>query len=169
LLKRFPEGKHASRAQELLDKADMHFAVEQARNRGSRPMKSEGERLLLEAEKYERSPVPDRITALETYQSMVDLLSGSPDERVYVLIAKQRLEAIKAEGGNKLDRHQILDDGLKRAEDLLASEKSGLFEARNIWSSIVTLYANNQELAPYVNRAQQRLEETRPGRQDSNR
>jgi eukaryotic-like serine/threonine-protein kinase len=160
VLERFPEGKHAARAQELLDKAEMHFAVEQARNRGVRPHKSEGERLFLEADKFER--FGDRISALEVYESMVDLLASHPDERVYVLIAKREIAKITAEGGDKLNRQQILEEALLKAEALAL--KGNLFDARNTWNSIVTLYRDNQELAPYVDRAKERLEETRRGR-----
>ncbi|MDZ4687726.1 MAG: serine/threonine-protein kinase [Planctomycetaceae bacterium] len=160
LLTRFPEGKHAPRAQELLDKADMHFAVEQARNRGIRPSKSEGERLFLEADKFER--FGDRISALDIYESMVNLLSSQPEERVYVLIAKREIAKITAEGGNKLDRQQFLTEALTRAEDQLKRGK--IFDARNTWNSIVTLYADNQELKPFVDRSRERLDATKKGR-----
>uniref|UniRef100_A0A7C2K342 non-specific serine/threonine protein kinase n=1 Tax=Schlesneria paludicola TaxID=360056 RepID=A0A7C2K342_9PLAN len=160
LLRRFPDGRHAARAQELLDKAEMHFAVEQARNRGIRPPKSEGEKLFLEADKFER--FGDRISALEIYDGMIRLLDKEPKERVYVLIAKREKAKIISEGGDKLDRQKILEDSLFRAEELRL--KGNVFEARNTWNSIVALYRDNQELAPYVERAIQRLEETRPGK-----
>jgi hypothetical protein len=160
LLKRFPDGKHAGRAQELLDKAEMHFAVEQARNRGTRPSKSEGERLFLEADKFER--FGDRISALEIYESMVNLLASQTDERVYVLIAKREIAKITAEGGGQLNREQFLNEALLRAEEQFLAGK--IFDARSTWSSIVTLYRDNQELQAYVEKAQQRLEDTKRGR-----
>jgi eukaryotic-like serine/threonine-protein kinase len=160
LLKRFPQGTHAPRAQELLDKVEMHFAVEQARNRGTRPAKSEGERLLIEADRFER--FGDRVSALEIYNGMIELLQGRDDERVYVLIAERQKAEIESSGLSATDRVTIIEEALRKAEDAASAQK--LFEARTIWDSISKLYSGNQELEPYVQRAQQRLEETRLGR-----
>ncbi len=160
LLRRFPQGARAADAQALLDKVEMHFAVEQARNRGTRPSKSEGERLFLEADKFER--FGDSISALDVYESMITLLESAPEERVYVLLAKRQRDAITAKGGDKLDRETLIEQALAKADEQFDAGK--ILDARSTWNSIVTLYAENQELAPYVDRAKERLEETRRGR-----
>jgi serine/threonine-protein kinase len=160
LLRRFPEGARAAEAQALLDKVEMHFAVEQARNRGTRPSKSEGERLFLEADKFER--FGDSVSALDVYESMITLLESAPEERVYVLLAKRQRDAITAQGGDKLDRETLIEQALAKADEQFDAGK--ILDARSTWNSIVTLYAENQELAPYVDRAKERLEETRRGR-----
>ena len=160
LLTRFPEGEFAEEAQELLDKAEMYFAEQQARNLGPRKPRTEGQRLYIEADKFER--FGDRITALEIYESMIDLLADRPEDRIYVLLATRQRNKITEEGGDKLDRVQIIEEVLARAEEQAAAGK--LLEARKSWNSIVTLYADNQELAPFVDRARDLLEETRRGR-----
>lgn len=161
LLERFPQGTHAVEGQQLLDKAEMYFAEQQARNRGPRPAKSEGERLFLEAQKYLSGGIEDRVSALEVYESMVELLADRPDERVYVLLAKQKIAEITAAGGDKLDRVQIIEEALSRADQ--AAEQGKVFEARTIWTSVVTLYSDNQELQPFVTHAREKLEATRKG------
>jgi len=162
LLQRFPQGVHAAEAQQLLDKADIYFAEQQARNRGPRPAKSEGERLFLEAQKYLSGGIEDRVSALEVYESMVELLADRPDERVYVLLARQKIAEITAAGGDKLDRVQIIEQALSRAT--AAADEGKVFEARTIWNSVVTLYADNQELQSFVEHAREQLEATRRGR-----
>ncbi|MBI1347575.1 protein kinase [bacterium] len=162
LLQRFPQGTHAVEAQQLLDKADMYFAEQQARNRGPRPAKSEGERLFLEAQKYLSGGIEDRVSALEVYESMVELLANRPDERVYVLLAKQKIAEITVAGGDKLDRVQIIEQALARAD--AAADEGKVFEARTIWNSVVTLYSDNQELRTFVDHAREQLEATRRGR-----
>lgn len=163
LLRRFPDGVHAEEARTLLDRAEMYFAEQQARNLGPRAPKTEGQRLFLEADRFER--FGDRVSALEIYESMIDLLQGREDDRVYVLLAHRQRDKIIEEGGDKLDRLAIIEQALSRADE--QADNGRIFEARTTWNSVVTLYAENQELAPFVDRARSRLEETRRGRTEA--
>ncbi|MDX1970849.1 MAG: serine/threonine-protein kinase [Planctomycetaceae bacterium] len=165
LLRRFPNGKYAPEAQTLLDKAEMHFAEQQALNRKGREPTSEGERLLIQANKFLTNEIGDRVSALEVFESMVELLANRPEERVYVLLAKQKIEQITKEGGDKLDRVQLIEDALRRADE--SADAGRTFEARTIWNSVVTLYKDNQELETLVERAKDRLEETRRNRKSA--
>ncbi len=167
LLRRFPDGRHAEEARGLLDVAEMDLAERQARNLGPRSPRSEGQRLYLEADKFER--FGDRVSALEVYDSMIELLQGREEDRVYVLLARRQGAAIRAEGGDKLDRIAIIEQALARADE--QAEAGRLLDARTTWNSIVTLYGDNQELSLFVERARERLESTRRGRtsEESNR
>src|SRR5262249_6286000 len=65
MLKRYPEGQHASKARDYLDQIEMNLAERQARkrlDRGADP-ENEGERLFLEADRIEK--FGDRLLALE--------------------------------------------------------------------------------------------------------
>lgn len=163
LLLRFPKGKYAAESQALLDKAEMYFAEQQARNRGSRAPRSEGERLFIEADRFE--VFGDRISALEIYDSVIDLLSNRPEERVYVLLAERQRKKIMESGGEKQDRVNIIEEALARADE--QANQGKVFDARMTWNNIVTLYATNQELQPLVQRARERLDETRLGKKSS--
>ncbi len=155
LLQRFPKGEHAAKAQEYVDQVDMHFLENQARTRqlGNRPTKSDAERFYLEADKYER--FGDRVQALEKYESLIELLTGREgDDRLWSGMAHRQAEKIRAAGLDKRESTEILEDNLKRADEL--AENGKLIEARNIWDSVIELYKDNQELEIYVERARER-------------
>ncbi|MBA4030292.1 MAG: serine/threonine protein kinase [Planctomyces sp.] len=157
LKEKFPEGKHAATVQEYIDKVEMHQAERRARtnaNKG-RDAGSEAERLYIEADRYEK--FGDRVTALEKYESMVNLLKDRPQDRPYVMLARQRIAIITAAGGDPVDRVQMIEQSLAKADDLAIRGK--VIEARTLWNSILTLYAGNQELEAQVRQARQRLSE----------
>lgn len=160
LLRRFPEGQYAAEAKTLLDTAEMYFAEQQARNLGLRAPKSEGQRLFLKAGEYVK--LGDRVSALEIYESMIELLQNREEDRVYVMLAERERKSIIAAGGDRLDRLAIIEEALTRADKL--ADAGNVFDARTTWNSIVTLYADNQEFAPFVDRAREQLEATRRGR-----
>lgn len=163
LLRRFPDGQYAAEARALLDTAEMYFAEQQARNLGLRAPKTEGQRLFLKAGEYVK--LGDRVSALEIYESMIELLQNREEDRVYVMLAERERKSIIAAGGDRLDRLAIIEEALTRADKL--ADAGNIFEARTTWNSIVTLYADNQEFAPFVDRARERLEETRRGRRSA--
>ena len=116
----------------------------------------EGERLFLEADRIEK--LGDRLLALERYESMVKLLKDQGDNRYrpFVLLAQRQIAKIKGEGTEGFDRTQIVNQRLADAEDLMLKGKK--LEARQIWQSIVNLYANNRELEQQVDHAQRRID-----------
>ena len=160
LLAKYPDGKRAGQAQEHLDKIEITFLERQARSRAMRNVapKTPSEAVFMEADRYER--FGDRITAFHKYESLIDIFQNETgDHRLFVQMASQRVEKMKAEGIDKLDVVQIVEGALRRADELDATGQAGKrIEARNIWSSIVDLYADNQELAPHVEVARERLE-----------
>jgi serine/threonine-protein kinase len=159
LLAKYPQGEFASKAQEYLERIEITFLERQARSRAMRNIepKSPAEAVYMEADRYER--FGDRITALHKYESLIDIFKNETgDNRLFVQMARQRVAKMRAEGLDKRDVVQIVEDALKRADELEASgQASKRIEARNLWNSIVELYADNQELAAHVEIAQERL------------
>jgi len=160
LQQRFPQSRHLTVAQEWIDRLEMHNAEERLKYaaRFGREPTSEGERLYIAANKYEK--FGDRVTALEHYRSMIKFLETVPKSRPYQNLARRQIEAIEKSGGGKDDRAKIVADNLKKAEDLYASGQT--LEARKIWRSLVTLYESNKELIPQVTQAQNRLDGKMP-------
>lgn len=155
LLERFPDGHYAQQAREFIEKIEVHDVEQRAKKTlrlGGEP-KSEAERLFLEAYRFEQ--FGDRVTALEKYAGMTELLKNRKDDQSYVRLARQHIAAIEQAGTEAADRSQLVSDALTRAEGLYAEGK--VVEARTIWNSIVTLYASNLEMEPQVREARARL------------
>lgn len=160
LERRFPEGPHAEQVRQWLDQIAMHEAEQQAtRNmqRGREP-KSEAERLFASAWRYEQ--FGDRVTAIERYRSLVELLKDDAEQRPFVNLARRQIAAIEASPGDQGDRLAIVDRALADADDLYAQGR--VVEARQKWNSVVTLYGSNRELEPQVERARKRLADEPP-------
>jgi eukaryotic-like serine/threonine-protein kinase len=159
LLERFPEGAAAQKARDYLDKLEMS----QAERRASIKAKSldeadnEAQRLYIDASRYEVNG--DRISQLEKYRSMLELLKGKINDsayRPYLLLAQHKIQQIEEAGTDSVDRLAIVKGMLEKAEDRLAeSDKLG---AQAIWRSIIKLYSGNQELEAEVKQARARLE-----------
>ncbi|MBI3865383.1 MAG: serine/threonine protein kinase [Planctomycetia bacterium] len=151
LQKRFPQGKSAAFVEESIDKIAMRRAEEQLKNKmrlGKDPT-SEGERLYANARKYEL--FGDNVTALEMYNSMIQLLEGQPEHRPFANLARRQKAQIESSGPNMSDRLKIVTEALNKAK---AQYKIGnVVEADKTLGSIVSLYETNQELRPLVKRA----------------
>jgi serine/threonine-protein kinase len=156
LQRRFPNGKYVDQVQQYIDTFDMYRAEEQLKtnNRLNLDPANEGERLYSQARRYE--VFGDRITAYERYSSMVELLKDHKDQkgiRPFVNLARRQMAEI--DKGEKLDRQQIVEDALARADEAYRDGKT--LQAHNIWRSIVRLYTGNEELRPQVEAAQTAL------------
>lgn len=160
LLSRFPKGTHAVQAQEYLDVVDMQRIEDQARNRKGKP-KTEGEKFYMQAEKFQK--YGDRVKALEIFQKMIVLLQDQPEEgdaekyrenQLWMRMAQKKVDEIKAEGGEMLDSEQVVRNKLREADEHFSNNKR--IEAMKIWDSIVDLYADNDELSPYVEDAREK-------------
>jgi eukaryotic-like serine/threonine-protein kinase len=160
LLKRYPKGAHATQAQEYLDQVEMQMIEDQARNRKGKP-KTEGEKFYMQAEKFQQSG--DRVSALEIFQKMIVLLKDQPEEgdaekhrenQLWMRKAQLKVDEINAQGGEMLDSEQVVRNKLREADEHVANNKR--IEAMKIWDSIVELYGDNEELAPYVEDAREK-------------
>lgn len=154
-LQRFPQGQFVNQAQGYLDEIEMAKTEKVIENnaRFGRENLPEPERLYVGSHRYEM--FGDLVTALEKYESMVQLLKDDPKARPYVNLARRQMAKIR-DGGNLSDRKLLVDSALKRADDLYHT-KGEVLEARKVWESIVKLYSGIRELAPQVKQANARL------------
>lgn len=155
LLESFPNGAHASQAQQYLDSMEMEKAERRllADLEHGRKPETEGSRLYAEAWGYEQ--FGDHVTALEKYQSIVNLMKGKDEERPYVNLAKRQVNSLMSQSSGAQNRAKFIESRLKDAEEQY--DEGETLEAHKIWNSIVTLYGDNRELRPLVERAQKRL------------
>ena len=155
MLERFPEGEHAAAAKEYLATIEMHRVERQImRNiRNGREPSSEAERLFVEAWNFEQ--FGDRISAAENYGSMIELLKDREKDQPYVRLARRQLQQIEASGAKTNDRVSLVNNSMLKAQELYDSGE--VQNARKIWRSIKTLYADNSEFAPQVTHAEERL------------
>jgi len=155
LQSRFPNGKSAPIVRQYLDKIEMHEAEEKLRykTRWGKEPTSEGERLYAQARQYEL--FGDRVTALEKYESMIQVLGDAPESRPYANLAKRQKAEIEGASDGRPDRLKIVAEAMQNAEKLY--QAGNVVEARKTWNSIITLYGNNRELRPQVRKAKARL------------
>jgi serine/threonine-protein kinase len=142
-------------AREEIDKIDMEVTETQAIKsmRLNREPQSEAERLYIDALRFEQ--FKDRVTALQKYHSLVDLLKDREADRKYVNLARKKIRDIEDSGGKQQDVISLVNDNLQRADEL--ATKGEPIEAQNIWNGIVTLYGGNRELEQQVKYARARL------------
>ncbi|HUE74436.1 MAG TPA: serine/threonine-protein kinase [Pirellulaceae bacterium] len=157
LLERFPNGKHAERAQEHIDTMDMSLAEKRLANRLrlGRELSGEGQRLYAEAKKFEE--FGDQATALERYQGIVTLVKPEGEDRPYVLLARRQIARLEETGAARTDsRGQFIEEKLAEVDELLTDKKRA--QAEKILRSLQTMYGDNAELAPYMTGVEERLE-----------
>lgn len=156
MLEKFPDGQHADWAQEQLDKIEMHNAEERMRRnlRISREPSSEGERKYAEALRFER--FGDRVTAIEKYQGIVNLLQDEAKDRPFVNLAKRQIALLESNPPSAEELRRFLQDKLTEADELY--REGDVLGARKIWEGIVSLYNGNQEMVSFVEQSQSRLD-----------
>lgn len=155
LQKRFPDGKSAAFVTESIDKIEMKKAEDRLMNKmrlGKDPT-SEGERLYAQARRYEL--FGDRVTALEMYDSMIQVLADQGETRPFVNLARRQKAQIELASDGRPDRLKIVTEALQKADELY--KNGSVVEANKIWNSIVSLYENNKELRPLVRKARLHL------------
>lgn len=154
LLRRFPKSQHAAQAQAWIDQMEMAAAEKRlVAHEKFGKYDTEAERLYADARRYEQ--FGDRVTALEKYQSIPQLIEAQGKERPFVKLAERRASELLSQTDALGDRLALVEGRLDDADRLDAEGRR--MEARKIWNSIVTLYGDNRELQSQVERAQQRL------------
>lgn len=157
LVTRFPETEEAQWAQTQIDYVNSVDAQRRLERmaRLNRTPEREIERRFLEAWRYEQ--FGDRVTALDMYRSMVKILSDDPADRPVVTLAQRRIEELASLPPESDALKRLLMTKLDEADALY--KKSSVRAAREIWESIVSLYAENQELAQPFGIAKAKLDE----------
>jgi serine/threonine-protein kinase len=151
LLERFPNGKHADEAREMIDKLEMHRTERgiETRLRLGQDPKHEAERLFLQARELER--FGDNVSAREQYRAIIDLLKVGEEYRSYRNLAKRQLAMLENAGDGNLDRKQIVHDALKKAREQFLAGKT--HAAEETWRSIIKLYEGKADFAEEVTEA----------------
>ncbi len=165
LADRFPNGKNGQWALSQLEDIEMEEEMVLAEARiqkhkrfGLEPT-SEGERKYAEARKFES--FEDRITALELYKGIVNLLKDEENERAFVNLARKRIEEIEAKPPNAEELRSLLKRKLEQAEKLF--QDGNTVGAKQIWEGIVNLYRLNKEVQPLVEEAQKKIDDLQEG------
>lgn len=155
LMERFPDGDNAFWAKEQLELIEMENAEAriQSNRRFGREPTSEGERKFTEANRFEQ--FGDRVTALEKYKAIVNLLKGEEKERPYVNLARRQIAKIESNPPSTEELRRFLNEKMAQAERMYASGDT--INSKKIWEGIVSLYNGNKEMLPIVERAQLRL------------
>ena len=153
LLRRFPNGKYAAKAQEYLDQIETDKAEARVRNKANMGRKAtcEGQRLCAEAFTLEQ--FGDQQTALEKYEGIVELIKPEGEDAQYVKLAKRKIKEIKDSPQKAPPREEFLKNVLDGVESLLASGDRD--KAKEKAESIISLYSGNKTLAPFVKRAEE--------------
>ena len=151
LLERFPNGRHADEARDLIDKLEMHRTERgiETRLRLGQDPKHEAERLFLQARAFER--FGDNLTAREQYRAMLDLLKDRDEDRSYRNLAQRQLAVLENSSDGNVDRKQIVNDALKKAREQYLSGKSSA--AEETWRSIIKLYEGKADFEAEVTEA----------------
>jgi len=159
LIERFPDGENSLWAKEQLDLIEMENAESriQSNRRFGREPSSEGERKYSEASRYEL--FGDRVTALEQYQGIVNLLKDEEKERAYVNLARRQIAKIQSKPPSIEELRRFLREKLDQADKMYSSADA--IGAKQIWESIVNLYNGNKEMLPIVEQAQAKLSKLR--------
>ena len=156
LIERFPDSESAVWAEEQLESIEMENAEVrmQSNRRFGREPSTEGERKYTEANRFEQ--FGDRVTALERYKGIVNLLKNESKERPFVNLARRQIAKIESNPPSSTEElRRFLLEKLEQAEKMYASGDA--IGAKQIWDGIVNLYNGNKELLPIVEKAQSRL------------
>ena len=155
LIVRFPDGPNADWAKQQIDRINVKQFLHQlsVKIRNNLPIKKQGELLHKQAQRFAEDG--DYAQAIEKYRSMVTVLGDDPDYEVAVNAARYQIEVLQQNAAGDSDAAKIIQAKLDEADALMAEDRAE--EAREIWSSLVELYADNSELQPLVKIAEKRL------------
>jgi eukaryotic-like serine/threonine-protein kinase len=159
IIERFPDSVTAEWARNQLEEIEMVNAEQriQTNRRFGREPNSEGERKYVEANQFEQ--FGDRVTALDKYRAIVNLLKDIEEEKPFVNLARRQIQKIEDRPPDANELREFLQTKLEEADKKY--NDGDLLGAKQIWDGIISLYANNREMVPQVERAQSRLSKTK--------
>jgi hypothetical protein len=160
LVQRFPDGTHSEWATSQIawiDAREYERRLKREQRMNRRTNWSDADRQYWSAWEFEE--FGDLMSALDRYRALVALYGNNEQAESIVYLANEGIARIR-----KIGRigSQLQDFVNRKLEE--ANQEVRTLRAREIWESIVELYAANQELAPQVAEAQRRLDELRPSR-----
>ncbi|MEL7337704.1 MAG: protein kinase, partial [Planctomycetota bacterium] len=144
LIVRFPDGPNAQWAQQQIDQINVKQFLHQlsVKIRNNLPIKKQGELLHKQAQRFAEDG--DYAQAIDKYRSMVTVLGDDPDYEVAVNAARFQIAVLEQNAAGDSDAAKIIQAKLDEADALVAENR--VDEARQIWDSLVELYADNSEL-----------------------
>lgn len=156
-LEKEPEGPHASQVQQYIDDIEMERAEQNALSnakRGREP-RTEAERQFMLAVRFNK--FGDRTEAIRRFNGIIEIFGDDSQSRAYVNLARRNIGEIR----NQVQQGdsgpiQTINAKLREADDYFA--QGNRLKAEPIWQSIVSLYADNSELAQQVRYARARLQ-----------
>ncbi len=158
LVQRFPEGKYTEWASEQIRWVNAREAkrrLERDERLGRKENWSQAQIQYAEACEYER--FGDLASALDKFRAIVSLFRNRPEDRPIVDLSQEAFMRIRKNGLGPNALQQFLTQ--KMAEAATAYDRARITEAKLKWESIVELYAGNQEVAPIVAEAEERLKQ----------
>ncbi|RMF44662.1 MAG: serine/threonine protein kinase [Planctomycetota bacterium] len=158
IIARFPSGQHTEWARQQwawVDARDLERKLERDFRRNRTNRWSDAEQQYWQALELEQ--FGDLQSAAEAYQAIEKLYENVESAASVVYLVREGLQRIAQSDGGENATWEFLQSKLDEAE--AAYDQARVLEARQIWESIVRLYANNPPLAPLVDTARQRLEE----------
>ncbi len=151
MLSRFPEGRHASEAQEFIRKFEAGRLMRRLTT--FKNPKTDAEHMFLDAWQFEE--FGDRVTALEKYRAMETLLAGREGQETFVDLARERITDIESSAERSVSKIELVNSELVEAER--AYREGSRLRAEAIWNGVISLYSENEELRPQVEYARARL------------
>ncbi|MFV0446434.1 MAG: serine/threonine-protein kinase [Planctomycetaceae bacterium] len=157
----FPETDHRGEAESWLDEIELIRAKRRLSNlelRSNVDPRNEGERLYLEARRYEKDG--DRLTALERYEAMIVLLEDKRELKPYLTMAGERIREIHSSLDSADDPLQFVRRYIAEADGLYQEGKT--IKARERWKAVVSLYRTKPEYKTLVEWTTARLDTDEP-------
>jgi eukaryotic-like serine/threonine-protein kinase len=158
IMDRFPQGTHSEWAGSHIawvDARETERRLQRENRLNRRSGWTDAERQYWSAREYEE--FGDLLAALDRYRALVALYSSDAETASIVYLADEGIRRIRSQGRIRSRQQEFVASRLEDAEQ--AYQQARLIAAREIWESIVELYSDDQELAPQVAIAQQRLSE----------
>ena len=158
LLDRFPDGQNSEWAGEQLAwvNAREHERRLERDNRLNRRSKwKDADRQYWAAREFEE--FGDLLSAVDKYRAVKSVYSEEDEQAPVVYLAEEGLARIAEKGRSGSKLQDLVARKLEEAEK--AYDQARILEAREIWESIIELYSTNDELAPQVTQAQERVDE----------
>jgi serine/threonine protein kinase len=144
MLRRFPDGKHAESAKEFLENLETDRAEDllMAKIKKKR-VTEEIEKQFEEAYNFER--FGDRVSAIETYESLATFYRDQEKAAPICNLARRRVAELQMNGAATLsERATLIAKKIEEADKLDGSgDEVG---AKAIWNSLLNLYSKNKEL-----------------------
>jgi serine/threonine protein kinase len=156
LVDRFPDGENATWANKQIAWVNARGRQRQLErdNRLNRQTKwTDPERQYWRAWEFEQ--FGDLWTARDRYRAILKLFSDSEEAAELCYLSKEGLARIQAEGQMPSKLSEFVEQKLEQAKE--DYDAARIQKAREIWESILQLYAQNEELEAQVSLARERL------------